>query len=58
MSLMPYDIAVLYGHSQSDIIQMRVNKMVDWHRHLQDRGIVPGKKSKILRVKAEIGRIQ
>ena len=55
---MPYDIAVLYGHSQSDIIQMRVNKMVDWHRHLQDRGIVPGKKSKILRVKAEIGRIQ
>ena len=28
--------------------------MVDWHRHLQERGIVPGKKSKIIRVKANI----
>ena len=54
MNLMPYDIAVLYGHSQLEIIRMRVNKMVDWHRHLQSRGIVPGKKSKILRVKTEI----
>ena len=54
MNLMPYDIAVLYGHSQSDIIRMRVNKMVDWHRHLQGRGIVPGKKSKIIRVKPNI----
>lgn len=51
---MPYDIAVLYGRSQSDIIQMRVNKMVDWHRHLQERGIVPSKKSKIIRLKPNI----
>ncbi len=54
MNIMPYDIAVLYGRSQSDLIRMRVNKMVDWHRHLQSRGMVPGKKSKIIRVKANI----
>ncbi len=51
---MPYDIAVLSGRSQSDLIRMRVNKMVDWHRHLQGRGIVQGKKSKIIRVKPNI----
>ncbi len=50
MNLMPYDIAVLYGRPQSDIIRMRVNKMVEWHKHLQGRGIVPGKKSKIIRL--------
>ena len=54
MNLVPYDVAVLHERSQSDIIRMRVNKMVDWHRHLQGRGIVPGKKSKIIRVKPNI----
>ncbi len=51
---MPYENAVLHGRSQSDIIWMRVNAMVDYHRQLQSRGIVPGKKSKIIRVKPNI----
>ena len=54
MSPMPYENAVLHGRSQSDIIWMRVNAMVDYHRQLQSRGIVPGKKSKIIRVKPNI----